>query len=88
MVPNTAVELHDFPQCWLSVFFQVIASEEQADINYGVRCDIWSLGITAIELADGDPPLADLHPMRALFKIPRYLRFALPGYGSTVMVLG
>ncbi|MEQ2245024.1 Myosin-IIIa, partial [Ilyodon furcidens] len=49
----------------------VIACEQQLDSTYDARCDVWSLGITAIELGDGDPPLSDLHPMRALFKIPR-----------------
>ncbi|XP_016131585.1 myosin-IIIa-like [Sinocyclocheilus grahami] len=50
---------------------EVIACEQQLDSTYDERCDVWSLGITAIELGDGDPPLTDLHPMRALFKIPR-----------------
>ena len=50
---------------------EVIACEQQMEYDYDVRCDIWSLGITAIELADGEPPLSELHPMRALFKIPR-----------------
>lgn len=50
---------------------EVIACEQQLDYTYNNRCDIWSLGVTAIELADGDPPYADEHPMRALFKIPR-----------------
>ena len=51
---------------------QVIACEQQLDYSYDVRCDVWSLGITAIELAEGKPPHADVDPRRALFKIPRY----------------
>nr|CAD7261451.1 unnamed protein product [Timema shepardi] len=49
----------------------VIACEQQLDSSYDARCDVWSVGITAIELAEGDPPLSELHPMRALFQIPR-----------------
>ncbi|XP_071101473.1 myosin-IIIb-like isoform X2 [Haliotis cracherodii] len=50
---------------------EVIACEQQIEYSYDIRCDIWSLGITAIELADGAPPLADIDPRRALFKIAR-----------------
>ncbi|XP_045052266.2 myosin-IIIb isoform X3 [Desmodus rotundus] len=52
---------------------EVIACEQQYDSSYDARCDVWSLGITAIELGDGDPPLFDMHPVKTLFKIPRCL---------------
>ena len=35
--------------------------------GYDQQCDIWAVGITAIELAELQPPMFDLHPMRALF---------------------
>ena len=47
------------------------AGENQQDMQYDQRCDVWGLGIFAIELAEGEPPLADHHPMRASFLIPR-----------------
>jgi TRAF2/NCK-interacting kinase len=54
---------------WMSP--EVIACDENPDAKYDNRSDLWSLGITAIEMAESHPPLCDMHPMRALFLIPR-----------------
>jgi serine/threonine protein kinase len=39
------------------------------EIGYTSKVDVWALGITLITIAEGKPPLSDVHPMRALFLI-------------------
>ena len=46
-----------------------MSPEVLSNSEYNKKTDIWSLGITAIEMAEGDPPYVHIHYMRAMLVI-------------------
>ncbi|MBN3274448.1 SLK kinase, partial [Polyodon spathula] len=50
---------------------EVVMCETSKDRPYDYKADIWSLGVTLIELAEIEPPHHELNPMRVLLKIAK-----------------
>ncbi|KAK7575499.1 hypothetical protein V9T40_011785 [Parthenolecanium corni] len=58
--------------CWMAPEL-IFSGRNNADgsVAYDNRIDVWALGITALELAEGQAPYESMHPTRAIFQIVR-----------------
>ena len=59
----------DFSFCRMAP--EVVMCETSKDRPYDYKADIWSLGVTLIELAQIEPPNHEMNPMRVLLKIAK-----------------
>ncbi|KAL1494679.1 hypothetical protein ABEB36_010244 [Hypothenemus hampei] len=55
--------------CWMAPEVVTAHNRDPEKGFYDNRCDVWSIGITSIELAEGKAPFEDMHPSRILFQI-------------------
>lgn len=60
-----------FPSPMRRMAPEVVQCETSKESPYGYKADIWSLGITLIEMAEMEPPYHELNPLRVLLKIAK-----------------
>ena len=68
---NSTSPFDDFPSFHYRMAPEVVMCETSKDRPYDYKADIWSLGVTLIELAQIEPPNHEMNPMRVLLKIAK-----------------